>query len=87
MSLLISWKRWNNEKSTKTILFCIINPHLIVMLIIGGLLLASHKTLHYISDKTDDAARFMKKIDHKLGAKNCWAWCDFLVDDKQSKVK
>ena len=75
------------KKALKTILFVIINPHLIVMLIIGGLLLASHKALYYISDKTDDAARFMKKIDHKLGAKNYWAWCDFLVDDKQSKVK
>lgn len=75
------------KKALKTILFFIINPHLIVMLIIGGLLLASHKALYYISDKTDDAARFMKKIDHNLGAKNYWAWCDFLVDDKQSKAK
>lgn len=74
-------------KVVKTILFCIINPHLIVMLIIGGLLLASHKTLYYISDKTDDAARFMKKIDRKLGAKNYWAWCDFLVDDKRKESK
>lgn len=75
------------KKALKTIMFLIINPHLIVMLIIGGLLLASHKTLYYISDKTDDAARFMKKIDHKLGAKNYWAWCGFLVDDKQGKER
>lgn len=75
------------KKALKTIMFLIINPHLIVMLIIGGLLLASHKTLYYISDKTDDAARFMKKIDHKLGAKNYWAWCGFLVDDRQGKER
>lgn len=53
------------------------------MLIIGVVILALYESLYYISDKTDDAARFMKKVDRKLGAKNYWAWCDFLVDDKR----
>lgn len=75
------------KKALKTVLFCIINPHLIVMLIIGGLLLTSHKALRYISDKADDAARLVKKVDRKLCGGNYWAWCDFLVDDKQNKVK
>ena len=76
------------KKALKTILFCIINPHLIVLLIIGVLLLALYKALCFISDKADDAARFIRKIDHRLGAtKNFWTWCDFLVDDKQGKEK
>lgn len=54
------------KKALKTILFCIINPHLIVMLIIGGSLLASRKALRYISDKADGAASLVKKVDRKL---------------------
>lgn len=79
------------KKALKTILFCIINPHLIVILAIGGLLLASYKTLYYISDKADDAARFMENVDRnigrKLASKNYWSWCVFLVDDKHKVNK
>ena len=74
------------KKALKTILFCIINPHLIVLLIIGALLLALYKALYFISEKADDAARFIRNIDHRTGAtRNYWTWCDFLVNDKQGK--
>lgn len=46
-------------KAVKTILFCIINPHLIVMLICGAMLLGARKSLYYLSDKLDDAARYI----------------------------
>ena len=69
-------------KAIKTILFCIINPHLIVMLIFGAMLLGARKSLHYLSDKLDDAARYVQNIDYKLGAKSYPSWFRSLVDDE-----
>ena len=53
-------------KAVKTILFCIINPHLIAMLICGAMLIGARKSLYYLSDKLDDAARYIQNVDHKL---------------------
>lgn len=69
-------------KAVKTILFCIINPHLIVMLIFAAMLIGARKSLYYISDKLDDAARYIQKIDHKLGSKSYPPWFRSLVDDE-----
>lgn len=69
-------------KAIKTILFGIINPHLIVMLILAAMLLGARKSLYYISDKPDDAARYIQGVDHKLGAKSYPAWFRSLVNDK-----
>lgn len=69
-------------KAVKTILFCIINPHLIVMLIFGAMLIVARKSLYYLSDKLNDAARYVQNIDYKLGAKSYPAWFRSLVDDE-----
>lgn len=69
-------------KAVKTILFCIINPHLIVMLICGAMLIGARKSLYYLSDKLDDAARYIHNVDHKLGAMPKPAWFRSLVDDE-----
>lgn len=69
-------------KAVKTILFCIINPHLIVMLVFDGMLIGARKSLYYLSDKLDDAARYIQNIDYKLGAKSYPAWFRSLVDDE-----
>lgn len=57
-------------KAIKTILFCIINPHLIVMIICVAMLIGARKSLYYLSDKLDDAARCIQGVDYKLGAKS-----------------
>jgi len=72
-------------KAIKTILFCIINPHLIVMLIFAAMLLGARKSLCYLSDKLGDVARYIQNIDHKLGAKSYPAWLRSLVDDEVKK--
>ena len=72
-------------KAVKTILFCIINPHLIVMLICGAVLIGARKSLYYLSDKLDDAARYIQNVDHTLGAKSYPAWFRSLVDDEANK--
>lgn len=69
-------------KAIKTILFCIINPHLIVMLTCGAILIGARKSLYYLSGKLDDAARYVQNIDYKLGAKSYPAWFRSLVDDE-----
>ena len=69
-------------EAIKTILFCIINPHLIVMLICGAMLLGARKSLYYLSYKLDDAARYIQKVDRKLCEKSYPAWFRALVDDK-----
>lgn len=69
-------------KAVKAILFCIINPHLIVMLIFAAMLIIARKSLYYLSDKLDDAARYVQNIDYKLGAKSYPAWFRSLVDDE-----
>ena len=69
-------------KIVKTILFCIINPHLIVMLVFAAMLLGARKSLYYLSDKLDDAARYIQNVDRKLGAKSYPAWFRSLVDDE-----
>nr|DAH11555.1 MAG TPA: hypothetical protein [Caudoviricetes sp.] len=69
-------------KVVKTILFCIINPHLIVMLIFAAMLLGVRKSLYYLSGKLDDAARYVQNVDYKLGAKSYPAWFRSLVDDE-----
>lgn len=69
-------------KAAKTILFCIINPHLIVMLIFAVMLIGARKSLYYLSDKLDDAARYVQNVDYKLGAKSYPAWFRSLVDDE-----
>lgn len=69
-------------KAVKTILFCIINPHLIVMLIFAAMLLGARKSLYYLSDKLNDAARYIQSVDHKLGAMPKPAWFSSLVDDE-----
>lgn len=69
-------------KVVKTILFCIINPHLIVMLVFAAMLIGAIKSLYYLSDKLDDAARYVQNIDYKLGAKSYPAWFRSLVDDE-----
>lgn len=69
-------------KEVKKILFCIINPHLIVMLICGAMLIGARKSLYYLSDKLNDAARYVQNIDYKLGAKSYPAWFRSLVDDE-----
>ena len=69
-------------KAIKTILFCIINPHMIVMLILGAMLLGARKSLYYLSNKLDDAARYVQNIDYKLGAKSYPSWFRSLVDDE-----
>lgn len=69
-------------KAAKTILFCIINPHLIVMLIFAVMLIGARKSLYYLSDKLDDAARYVQNVDNKLGAKSYPAWFRSLVDDE-----
>ena len=69
-------------KVVKTILFCIITPHRIVMLIFAAMLIGARKSLYYISDKLDDAARYIQKIDHKLGSKSYPAWFRALVNDE-----
>lgn len=69
-------------KIIKTILFCIINPHLIVMIICGAMLISARKSLYYLSDKLDDGARYVQNVDHKLGAKSYPAWFRSLVDDE-----
>ena len=69
-------------KAAKTILFCIINPHLIVMLIFAVMLIGARKSLYYLSDKLDDAARYIQNLDYKLGAKSYPAWFRSLVDDE-----
>lgn len=65
-------------KAVKTILFCIINPHLIVMLICGAMLIGARKSLYYLSDKLNDAARYIQK----LAGKSYPAWFRSLVDDE-----
>ena len=72
-------------KAAKTILFCIINPHLILMLICGAMLIGARKSLYYLSDKLDDAARYIQNVDYKLGAKSYPAWFRSLVDDEVNK--
>jgi hypothetical protein len=72
-------------KVVKTILFCIINPHLIVMLIFAAMLLVARKSLYYLSDKMNDAARYIQSVDYKLGAKSYPAWFRSLVDDEVNK--
>lgn len=72
-------------KAAKTILFCIINPHLIVMLIFAAMLLGARKSLYYLSDKLNDAARYVQSVDYKLGAKSYPAWFRSLVDDEAKK--
>lgn len=67
-------------KAIKTILFAIINPHLIVMLIFGTVLIGARKSLYYLSDKLDDAACYVQNIDYKLGAKSYPTWFRSLVD-------
>lgn len=69
-------------KAVKTTLFCIINPHLIVMLICGAMIIGARKSLYYLSDKLNDAARYVQNIDYKLGAKSYPAWFRSLVDDE-----
>lgn len=69
-------------KAVKTILFCIINPHLIMMLAFAAMLIGARKSLYYLSDKLDDAARYVQNIDYKLGAKSYPAWFRSLVDDE-----
>ena len=69
-------------KAVKTILFCIINPNLIVMLVFSAMLLGARKSLYYLSDKLDDAARYIQNVDYKLGAKSYPAWFRSLVDDE-----
>ena len=69
-------------KAVKTILFSIINPHMIVLLIFAAMLIGARKSLYYISDKLDDAARYIQKIDHKLWSKSYHAWFRSLVDDE-----
>lgn len=69
-------------KAVKTILFCIINPHLIVMLICGAMLIGAGKSLYYLSDKLNNTARYVQNIDYKLGAKSYPAWFRSLVDDE-----
>ena len=72
-------------KAIKTILFSIINPHLIVMLIFGAMLLGARKSLYYLSDKMNDAARYVQNFDYKLGAKSYPSWFRSLVDDEVKK--
>lgn len=72
-------------RAVKTTLFCIINPHLIVMLICGAMLIGARKSLYYLSDKLDDSARYIKNLDYKLGAKSYPAWFRSLVDDEVNK--
>lgn len=72
-------------KAIKTILFCIINPYLIVMLICGAMLLGARKLLYYLSDRLDDAARYVQNIDYKLGAKSYPSWFRPLVDNEVKK--
>lgn len=72
-------------KAVKTILFCIINPHLIVMLIFAAMLIGARKSLYYIYDKLDDASRYVQNIDYKLGAKSYPIWFRSLVDDEVNK--
>lgn len=72
-------------KAVKTILFCIINPHLIVMLICGAMLLGARKSLYYLSDKMNDAARYVQNIDYKLSRDSYPAWFRSLVDDEAKK--
>ena len=69
-------------KAVKTILFCIINPHLIVMLICGAVIIGARKSLYYLSDKLNDAARYIQSVDYKLAAKSHPAWFRSLVDDE-----
>lgn len=69
-------------KAIKTILFCIINPHLIVTIICVAMLIGARKSLYYLSDKLDDAARYIQGADYKLGAKSYPAWFRSLVDDE-----
>lgn len=69
-------------KAIKTILFCIINPHLIVMLVFAAMLLGARKSLYYLSDKLDDAARYIQSVDYKLAGKSYPAWFRSLVDDE-----
>lgn len=38
--------------------------------------------LYYLSDKLDDAARYIQDVDYKLGAKSYPAWFRSLVDDE-----
>ena len=72
-------------KAVKTILFCVINPHLIVMLVFAAMLLGARKSLYYLSDKLGDAARYIQNVDYKLGAKSYPAWFRSLVDDEVNK--
>lgn len=69
-------------KAIKTILFCIINPHLIVIIICVAMLIGARKSLYHLSDKLDDAARYIQGVDYKLGAKSYPAWFRSLVDDE-----
>lgn len=69
-------------KAVKTILFCIINPHLIVMLVFAAMLLGARKSLYYLSGKLNDAARYIQSVDYKLAAKSHPAWFRTLVDDE-----
>lgn len=69
-------------KAIKTILFGTINPHLVVMLILAAMLLGARKSLYYLCDKLDEAARYIQKVDRKLCAKSYPAWFRSLVNDK-----
>lgn len=69
-------------KAIKTILFCIINPHLIVMLVFAAMLLGARKSLYYLFDKLNDAARYIQSVDYKLAGKSYPAWFRSLVDDE-----
>lgn len=69
-------------KAVKTILFCLINPHLIVMLVFAAMLIGARKSFYYLSDKLDDAALYIQNVDYKLGAKSYPAWFRSLVDDE-----
>lgn len=69
-------------KAVKTMLFCIINPHLIVMLVFAAMLLGARNSLYYLSDKLNDAACYIQNVDYKLAGKSYPAWFRSLVDDE-----
>ena len=70
----------NYKNVMKTTLFVIINPHLLLLLMVGGIISSIHHSLYFLSDKLDDAARAVKRLDRHLGSKDYWAWAKKLVE-------
>lgn len=64
----------------KTLIFLVLNPHILALACLGFVLLSLWKSIYYIADKMDDMARNIRKLDSNLASKEYPSWFRSLLD-------